>query len=384
LLSLRLDFGVTMNAPSLLQDLDDAVLRGSPESRLRALWYTTDLLIAGRYTEEEIWTFGELIGRLASEIEVAARTQLAKRLARADNAPIKIINKLAFDDSIDVAGPILRHSERLDVRTLVENVRTKSQSHLLAISKRKSIAMPVTDELVTRGDQEVVSSVATNDGARFSDFGFFHMIKRSERDSILAEQLGLRKDIPRHLFQQLIAKASEDVKKKLARERPDIASQILSSVTDVTGALHSKFGPATKNYFTAKRVVVRKHQYGNLTENSILEYARSRKVEEATVGLSLLCSLPVDVVERALIENNREMTLILAKALDFSWETAMSLLFLHAKDHRIAQRDLDGMREEFTRLNVQTSRSVLEFYRSRKNAAAADCEDRRLPQLYSQ
>ena len=373
----------TMDAPSLLQELDDAVSRGSAESRLRALWHTTDLLIAGTYTEDQIWTFGEVIGRLASEIEVAARTQLAKRLARIDNAPIKIINKLAFDDSIDVAGPILRYSERLDVRTLVDNVRAKSQSHLLAISKRNSIAIPVTDELVARGNRKVVSSVAANKGARFSNFGFLHMIKRSESDSILAEQLGLRKDIPRHLFQQLIAKASDDVKKKLARERPDIASQILSSVTDVTGALHSKFGPASKNYFTAKRVVARKHQYGNLTENSILEYARSRKVEETTVGLSLLCSLPVDVVERALIENNREMTLILAKALDFSWETTMSLLFLHAKDHRIAARDLDGMREEFIRLNIQTCRSVLEFYRSRKNAAAADCEDRRLPQLHT-
>jgi uncharacterized protein (DUF2336 family) len=373
----------TMDAPSLLQELDDAVSRGSAESRLRALWHTTDLLIAGTYTEDQIWTFGEVIGRLASEIEVAARTQLAKRLARIDNAPIKIINKLAFDDSIDVAGPILRYSERLDVRTLVDNVRAKSQSHLLAISKRNSIAIPVTDELVARGNRKVVSSVAANKGARFSNFGFLHMIKRSESDSILAEQLGLRKDIPRHLFQQLIAKASDDVKKKLSRERPDIASQILSSVTDVTGALHSKFGPASKNYFTAKRVVARKHQYGNLAENSILEYARSRKVEETTVGLSLLCSLPVDVVERALIENNREMTLILAKALDFSWETAMSLLFLHAKDHRIAARDLDGMREEFIRLNTQTCRSVLEFYRSRKNAAAADCEDRRLPQLHT-
>jgi len=373
----------TMDAPSPLQELDDAVSRGSAESRLRALWHTTDLLIAGTYTEDQIWTFGEVIGRLASEIEVAARTQLAKRLARIDNAPIKIINKLAFDDSIDVAGPILRYSERLDVRTLVDNVRAKSQSHLLAISKRNSIAIPVTDELVARGNRKVVSSVAANKGARFSNFGFLHMIKRSESDSILAEQLGLRKDIPRHLFQQLIAKASDDVKKKLARERPDIASQILSSVTDVTGALHSKFGPASKNYFTAKRVVARKHQYGNLTENSILEYARSRKVEETTAGLSLLCSLPVDVVERALIENNREMTLILAKALDFSWETTMSLLFLHAKDHRIAARDLDGMREEFIRLNTKTCRSVLEFYRSRKNAAAADCEDRRLPQLHT-
>src|SRR3981081_4877799 len=112
----------TMDAPSLLQELDDAVSRGSAESRLRALWHTTDLLIAGTYTEDQIWTFGEVIGRLASEIEVAARTQLAKRLARIDNAPVNIIHKLAFDDSIDVAGPILQESERLEAYALVANV----------------------------------------------------------------------------------------------------------------------------------------------------------------------------------------------------------------------------------------------------------------------
>ena len=123
---------------SLLKELDDAVARGSPERRLRALWHATDLLIAGTYTEDQIWTFGEVIGILASEIEVAARAQLAKRLARIDGAPINVVKKLAFDDSIDVAGPILRHSERLDVKTLVANVRTKSQSHLLAISHAKS------------------------------------------------------------------------------------------------------------------------------------------------------------------------------------------------------------------------------------------------------
>jgi uncharacterized protein (DUF2336 family) len=254
----------------------------------------------------------------------------------------------------------------------------------LAISKRNSLAIPVTDELVTRGNREVISSVATNNGACLSGFGFLQMIKRSENDSILAVQLGLRKDIPRQLFQQLIAKASDDVKRKLAQERPDIAGQIQSSVTDIAGALHSKFGPATKNYFNAKRIVGGQHQCGNLNENSIFEYARSHKVEEATVGLSLLCSIPVDVIERALIENNREMTLILAKALDFSWETAMSLLFLRAKDHRIHAGDLENMREEFYRLNPETCQSVLKFYRSRKSAAAALSEKPRLPQLHTQ
>jgi len=65
---------------SFLSDFDDAVARGTAESRERALWHATDLLIAGRYSDDEIWTFGEVIGRLADEIEVAARAQLSKRL----------------------------------------------------------------------------------------------------------------------------------------------------------------------------------------------------------------------------------------------------------------------------------------------------------------
>src|SRR5437899_6475568 len=96
---------------SFLSDLDDAVARGTPESRIRALWHTTDLMIAGRYSDDEIWTFGEVIGRLADEIEVAARAQLARRLASFDRAPVNIIHKLAFDDEIEVAGPILQESE---------------------------------------------------------------------------------------------------------------------------------------------------------------------------------------------------------------------------------------------------------------------------------
>lgn len=364
---------------TFLQGLDDAILRGTAESRTRALWHTTNLMITGRYSDDEIWTFGEVIGRLADEIEVAARAQLARRLAGFDRAPVNIIHKLAFDDSIEVAGPILQESERLEPYALVANVCTKSQPHLLAISKRKSIEETVTDELVTHGNQEVVNSVANNNGARFSDFGFLHMVKRAEGDSILAEQLGLRKDIPRHLFQQLIAKATDDVKKRLERERPEMVDQIQTSVTDVAGALQSKLGPVSRSHFVAKRVVTTQYRLGNLNENSISGYAVAHKLEEVTIGLSLLCSLPGDVIERALLDKNREMLLILAKALDFSWATTMSLLFLGAKDHRITAKDLDDLENEFNRLKVETSRSVLEFYQSRKNAENADSHAKRQP-----
>ena len=357
---------------SFLQDLDEAVSRGTPESRAKALWHTTDLMIAGRFSDDEIWTFGEVVTRLAEEIEVAARAQLSERLARFDRAPANIIHKLAFDDAIEVAGPVLRESRQLETYALVANVCTKSQAHMLSISKRDKIEERVTDELVTRGNQEVVSSVATNNGARFSDFGFLHMVKRAEGDSILAEQLGLRKDIPRHVFQQLIAKATSDVKERLLRERPEMATHIQSSVTELAGELQSKFGPVSRSHFVAKRVVSTQHRLGNLNESSISGYARSHRLEEVTIGLSLLCSLPSDVIERAVLDRNREMLLILCKALNFAWDTTMALLFLGAKDHRITAQDLKDLENEYGRLNIETSRSVLAFYQSRKNGEVMD------------
>ena len=207
---------------SYLEDLDDAISRGTAESRTRALWHATDLLIAGRYSEDEVATFGQVIGRLADEIEVEVRAQLSQRLARFDRAPIDVIHQLAFDDAIEVARPVLEGSPQLDDATLIANARSKSQAHLLAIAKRESIAEAVTDVLVARGNRAVVNSVAENDGARISGSSLLHMVKRAEGDSILAEQLGLRKDIPRQLFQQLIAKASDDVRKRLESERPEM------------------------------------------------------------------------------------------------------------------------------------------------------------------
>jgi len=368
-------------AKSYLEDLDDAISRGTAESRKRALWHATDVLIAGRYSEEEISTFGKVIGRLADEIEVEVRAQLSERLARFDQAPVAVIHRLAFDDAIEVARPVLENSQRLDDEALIANARSKSQAHLLAISKRSSIGEAVTDVLVARGNRAVVNSVAGNAGARISGSSLLHMVKRAEGDSILAEQLGLRKDIPRHLFQQLIAKATDDVRKRLESERPEMGEQIGSSVVDVAGELQSKFGPVSRSYFVAKRVVTAQHRLGNLNEESIAGYAMGHRLDEVTIGLSLLSALPVDVIERALVDRNREMLLILARALKFSWQTTMALLFLGAKDHRITARELTAFERDYVRLNVETSQSVLDFYRSRKNVEPGEPGFRREAQF---
>jgi hypothetical protein len=56
---------------------------------------------------------------------------------------------------------------------------------------------------------------------------------------------------------------------------------------------------------------------------------------------------------------------------------------LGAPEHRIVAHELEDTRREFEELNVETSRSVLRTYQSRKQAAASETDDRRLPQLHS-
>ncbi len=281
--------------------------------------------------------------------------------------PVNLVNKLARDNSIAVAGPVLTHSDRLDTPSLVSIAAVWSQQHLLAISKRRSIAELVTDVLVTRGNRDVLHSLSGNPGARFSDRGFLQLIQRSENDFILLESVGIRKDIPRAIFQQLIAKASQELKRKTRaraarhggrysnarlgyywRSPLDIRTRIKELLSGKESRLHAPY-----------RMEI-------LHEKAIFEYAQARQFPEVIAGLSLLCALPANAVERGLADPTGETPLIFAKFLGFSWQTTMSLLFLGAEGHKIPARKFEELEAKFSRLKAETAQSVIQLYQSRK------------------
>ena len=157
----------------------------------------------------------DLLLKIAARIEAKALARLSHRLAPVPNAPKRTVKELAFHPDIEVARPILVGSERLDESDLLDNARTQSQEHLLEISERKSLSEAITDVLVERGDREVVRSVATNTGARFSNHGFRRLVTRSTGDDVLSTSVGSRRDIPRAHFLKLIERASASVREKL-------------------------------------------------------------------------------------------------------------------------------------------------------------------------
>ena len=107
------------------------------------------------------------------------------------------------------------------------------------------------------------------------------------------------------------------------------------------------------------------HRSGELTERIICDFARTGRFEEVTVARSLLCSLPADVTERALLDEQGEMPLIVAKAANLSWATTKILLSL-CPQGAISSHDLDEALKNFSALSVASARKVIEFYRLRR------------------
>jgi hypothetical protein len=105
---------------------------------------------------------------------------------------VGVVRHLARHDDMHIAAPILTQSERLTEADLIEIAKTKSQGHLSAISERAVLNEPVTDALLTRGNQKVFHKLAQNPGASFSKSGFATIVKHAEGDDDLAEKVGRR------------------------------------------------------------------------------------------------------------------------------------------------------------------------------------------------
>jgi uncharacterized protein (DUF2336 family) len=352
---------------SLINELEDAINCGSVDRRVDTLRRVCDLFETGAsmYSDEQVDLFDDVIGRLADSIEAKARIELSTRLAPIANAPINVIKGLADDDLIEIAGPVLSQSPRLDDTDLIANARNKSQQHLLAIAQRSSLSEAITDVLVTRGDRAVVHSIARNDGARFSDAGFGVLVERADGDDALAQSVGFRRDIPRRHLASLIARASQSVQRKLVAAHPQAAEDIRHVVSDIAGKLERE---DTRDYSAARAHLQPMHKTGRLGESEVHTFAKAGNLEETVVALALLCALPVEVIERALLDERSDMVLILTKALGFCWATAKMILLLRTDGLGMSEQDLAFALHNFDRLQVSTAQRALRFYQMRQSA----------------
>jgi uncharacterized protein (DUF2336 family) len=372
-------------SPAVIDELIGTVANGTVKDRLRILRRVTDLFVAGSrgYSRDQIELFDDVLQRLTIEIEVKARARLAHKLATVKNAPPKIVRKLAFDDEIVVAGPLLVHSEQLSDADLVENASTKSQDHLSAIAQRLKLSKSVTDVLVERGNEHVVRKVANNKGARFSLAGYETLTIRARSDARLTLILGQRNDLPRQYFIRLLESASASVRAKLEAANPEAAAAIRETIDDVATSMQREAREASPEYSSAMRNAKRRFRRIAVTEANVHAPAHAQEFDRTAVALAKLGCFPIDLVERALLDEGEGMILILAKAAGCSWSTVRELLLMYAAKRRLTPDDLTQACERYGKLSQETAHNIVKFHtrrmklREKKNAQAANADARK-------
>ena len=359
---------------SLVNEIQDTPISGLTKRQLRALTRITNLFVAGagRHSKQQIELFDEVFKTLVAVIELETRIKLSSRLATIPDAPSGLVRAFAFDDAVAVAAPVLSGSEALSDSDLVASASTQGQGHLHAIARRRTLSEVITELLIERGEPKVVRTVANNEGARFSDGSFRELVARAGNDAELALHVGMRHDIPRHHFLKLLETASASVCARIAAANPQFVDAVQDAVTEVIDDINLEIRKHSPDHARAKSRVKRLQNWHELSEGNVHSAARSQNFEQAAVALSVLACCPIEIAERAILNENPGVVQVIAKAAGCSWATVKALLLMTAADRRMTEADLAGARENYERLETQTAKRVLEFYEARRDAHSVD------------
>jgi len=351
-------------AASVIDELEHVLVAGSSDRRTEILRRVTDLFLgnAESFSSEQVGLFDEVLAHLIKQVETKALAELGAKLAPIDNAPSRVIRSLAHHDEIVVAGPVLAQSAQLTDGDLVEIAGSKGQGHLGAISERTRLAAAVTDILIQRGDISVVHKVAQNQGASFSDGGYIKLAERAETDEQLAENLGVRLDMPPQLLQDLMSKATEAVRTRLILvvppENQAAIQSVLSSVSDKL--LRNVAAP--RDFSRAIALIDKMQAEGQLNELAIARFADAGQYEEMIAGLARICGAPIELIERLMQNIRYDGILVGCKAADLRWQTFSAILKARFAPYDVPVADFARARTDFLKLSVPTARRMFRFW----------------------
>jgi uncharacterized protein (DUF2336 family) len=352
---------VQQPAHSIIAELEDAVRGGSSAKRVDTLRQVTDLFLndGDRLSDDQVKVFDDVLCLLIARVETRAKAELSRRLAPLDYAPFEVIQHLAQDDEIAVAGEVLTHSSRLGTETLVQIASTKGQDHLLAISGRADLPTAVTDVIVGRGEGRVIRKLANNAGAQFSDQGYSTIVARAGTDDELIEILGLRADLPPQFLRELLRRAKEAVRARLLAIAPP---SIREEIRQVLNAIAREEPPRGRNYGVAEELVKLMKQLNELDDAAVYNFAEAKKFDEVTVSLALLNDVPVEMAARLVEGPRSDLILIPCRAARLNWPTVESILRNRPVDYPIDEPTLEIAQRDFRKLSMETAQRTVRFW----------------------
>jgi len=350
--------------------LDEIVKRGDRQRLARLTRGIAELFAQGAagFQPNHVDVFDRILIDIVPHTEIPARADLAERMSVIANAPRALIEHLAREADISIAGPVLRRSPVLGDEVLVEIARMEGKGHLLAMTERPKLSSELTDVMVRRGDRDVVRRAAANAGAIFSTLGYSVLVKRAAKDGVLTLAVGRREDLPDSLLKELLAETVDVVRRRLFdMAEPGRQAAVARAMAEVSG----KGGRPRieRDFAPAQRTVLSLYRAGDLNEAVLLDFAKAYRYSETVAALSAMSGVPIAAVDRLMAGDRPDPILIIGRAIGLEWATVRALALLRLGPAKTpASADLETVRTNFMRLMPSTAERIVSFWRVQQTA----------------
>ena len=355
----------------------------SSQKRLELLHKITALFLeaGGSHTDAENYLFNEIMEKIVDQISHEARIQVSANLATLPGFPAAVVRKLANDQDIEVARPVIRSSSALTDNDLLGIAMTAEQDHLHAIATRDKLSSAVTDVLIDRGNQRVVHSVSANHGAQVSHWGFDRLLEKARKDVNLQELLVERPDLSQETAEKLLPLISESLAMKLVERGFDVGATLGA---DLMQLARQQFALALRDRKADIRGVAALVELVNSGELSLDEAAVELTAEGRLLDVATLLTksahLELNDIFGIFTRGQLQTLMMLFRALNLKWSTLEGVLELRAKKMGTANPASDEVARDYQALDMSLAKRAIRFLqvRCRLTGASFEAHEREL------
>lgn len=278
----------------------------------------------------------EQVGAMVAEIlETLARDELprvrrilAEELKDTDRVPPTVVERLARDEDIQVASPVLEFSPLLNDDVLLQIIESGPiQGGLNVISRRQGVGSKVSDAIIAADDEKAIASLLANPSAQIREETLDSLVDRAEGVTSWHEPMVQRPRLSSRAIRRMSEFVADSLLGNLA-QRKDIDEETARVVGDAvrdriraepatakTGAQLNSADAGETPHQRAEAL----HHNGKLDDEKILEGLGKGDRTFVSAALTLLAGVRLDVVQKiASMESPKGM-------ISLSWKAGLAM-----------------------------------------------------------
>ena len=291
----------------------------SSEKRRELLRSVTDLFLAGpgEKTETECVLFDEVVGAVVKDMQASVRAELADQIADT-KAPINnTLKRFAMDSDIEVARPVLERSEVLTDEELIEVITSRTQEHMMAITKRQGISEKVSGAIVDKGTDEVVASLIDNYTASIDRATMEKVTDRAKASPALQSPMVRRDDVPLDLLNELVLVVQNDLRNDIMARFDNVPpARLEAALAKSRREIRKHYGQQTREYKLAVQELDRLQRTEPLKVGHLHYYLKDNDIGAFSEALNRLTGIGYEAAHNIYKTRDVDSLALIMKALN--------------------------------------------------------------------